>query len=357
MEEQDLMQTAQELVANLQQQPPLGGAEGGAAQGGAPDAATNEGIPQDKFFAELQKYTGEEVRDPSLFKARWAASAQVPELQNRLRELELQTQQDPFASPLVKKLNELASKGAKEDELYQFMNMQRINPDVMDEKEARRHQLSYQHPSLSPQEVDALVEREFARDAENPDYALIAEQKMKGEEARKFLRELKVAAENPAAVQQRQMADAQAAKATEAWNMVLSSMLFSKDALGNPTPNFKSKFSHQFEDGTYEFDYAYKPETLQLVLKQLVSDAVRSGVPLTPEGVGQMREQAEIVLRAVEGAEMQKALVSDIAAKFKQAIMKAQSGPPPPPVRTATPVQQPGDGKPKNPDASALIGS
>lgn len=343
MQEQDLTAQANALLQQVSSSASLEGANGSGASEQTPDVIAD--IPRDQFVAALRQYTGGDWKDEQEFMARYKAADQVPTLSSKLRELEERAQQDPFASPFVKKLNELAANGADETALHRFVEFQRLNIDALDGKTAYAKQLLFEGKGyIDEEQAMALAEKKFAIDSENPDIALVAELNMLGGKAKEFLKSLKTEAENPVAVQQKIAQQQRMAAAEQAWGNVVQQMLYRKDEQGNQMPAFKDVVQHAYEDGEYKFEYNYDKQAIDAVYQHAIRHAVENGVELTMDGYNTIRSQVALLLRAIEGEKRDKALISDVLAKAKLQAVKSQSGPPPPPVRGAPPPPQPSAG-------------
>lgn len=190
----------QEPVAPPQVAEPVAGGDSPAAP------AADDGAPD---FSVIEKITGGQVKSLEDWETFQSAKSEVEAFKARVSALEAEKQQ---ISPLALKINELAAKGI--EEVAKFVELQRLDVDSMSPLDALRTKTRLDHPELSPEEVDGLLqEKGYINPLDDLTPGQAAKVKVDAKDAKTYLNSLKVdlaqlrqpmvAAEDPNVVAQR----------------------------------------------------------------------------------------------------------------------------------------------------------
>lgn len=336
MDEQQLNQQVNDLLAQVQPPEPIG--NGAVQQDGGLQRIGD--LPIEQFQQALEAFTGGAVKDPAQIKSYITAAAERDQFASKLREFEAKSQVSPFASPLAEKVNQMLSSGAQLPEIRRFIEMQSLDVETMSGTDAYKCQLSIKYPTLNAQQIDLLVQDEFGlnvEEGETPNPVALLKLERAGLDAKEFLRQQKVAAENPQALQQKQQAEAQALQLRNGWSQVV----------GKVTQDFSRDIRQKFDDGDYSFKYKYSQEALDAATKMAVEQAVANKIPLDHNGYGQVVDFIHKMATAIDFEKLQTALLSDAFAKARIQVTQSTAGGPPPPVRQAAPppIAASGNGK------------
>ena len=316
---------------------PLGDVVPGTPPQDAPQTIGD--IPKDQFFAAIANFTGGAVKDEQTFLDRLKAAEQSQVLANKLRELEGKQALVPDIHPLADKVNAMLKSSASLSEIKKFIDFQEVDPNALDALTAYKMHIQFKYPDLTPSEADALVAETFPTQEDgNMDAKTTAKLKIEATNARQFLNEMKVAAENPAALQQRQQAEAKQKALQSGWSDVLSKTLF--DSNGNPS--LKGTVSHKIAEGEeYQFGYSYPKEVLKEAMSDAVAYAVQAGIPLDKDGYSAVIDLVNRFAVMRDYQNYQKALLADFSAKAMLQATKSLSGGAPPPVKQGAPPPSP----------------
>ena len=306
-------------------------------------------VPADKFADALKTLTGGAIANPTDVLGLIEQRKQAAGLEARYRELETKANQNPFASPLVAKMNDIVQGGGSATELQKFMQMQSLDVDGMSEADAYKTHLSMKYPTLNADEIEALVSQEFPLDDEGKmNLASQAQLKLKGIQAKDDLRAMKVAAENPQALQQRQAAEQRAQMLGNGWKQVLGTAFWNQGPTG-VDPKFAYKVEMPIEGaGQYTLDYKFSKDALEKVMPMAVQYAVQNGIDLNAQGASSVMEVAKNMAIMADFNNFLKTILTDMHSSVTQSVVRKSAGNVPAPAQQGKPpdVPKPSDGRP-----------
>lgn len=326
MDGHQINQQVENLLAQVQ--PSTLPGEGAVQQAEVPQTIGD--LPIEQFQKALETFTGGAVKDPAQIKSYITAAAERDQFASKIREYEAKQSISPYASPLAEKVNAMLASGAQLPEVQRFIEMQSLDVETMSGTDAYKRQLSLKYPTLNAQQIDLLVQDEFGlnvEEGEQPNQVALLKLEKAGLDAKEFLRQQKVAAENPQALQQRQQAEAQMSQLRNGWSQVV----------GKVAQNFSRDIRQKFDDSEYSFAYKYSPEALNAATQMAVEQAVVNKIPLDQNGYSQVVDFIHKMATAFDFENLQTALLSDAYAKARMQVTQSASGGAPPPVRQATP--------------------
>lgn len=163
-----------------------------------------EDIPVDKFFTALNTVSGGAVKDRETFNRLLGDAGRIPQLQQRLNELEAQSRISPFASPLTERINAMAREGRTPADLASFMQLSTLDVNNLPKLDAIQRHYQLSKPGWTPDDLLGLIENDLGFDPATPADELTNRQRAvlqtKHEEAVSGLKKQQVSAENPEAV-------------------------------------------------------------------------------------------------------------------------------------------------------------
>lgn len=304
-------------------------------------------VPFEQFSKALETFTGGALKNPNDLPNYLKAAQERDAYAAKVREFEAKQNVSPYASDLSKKVDEMLRSGAKVQEVQKFIEMQTWDVDNMSAADAYKRQLSLKYPGLAPDKIDLLVQDEFGLNVgedEQPNPVALAKLERAGLDAKAFLQQQKVAAENPQALLQRQQAEQQATKLRQGWSQIV----------GKVSQDLARDIKQKLDGGEYSFQYKYSKEALATATQMAVEQAVANRIPLDQNGYQQVVDFVHTMATALDFQNLQTALLSDAFASAKMAAIKSTAGGPAPVARQATPPAN-GQQKPTKPDIRQLV--
>ncbi len=326
MEEQQIQQQVDALLQQVTA--PAPGGEGATTPAAPP--ATIGDVPFEQFSKALETFTGGAVKNPNDISKYLQAAQERDTYAAKIRDFEAKASVSPYASDLVKKVDEMVRSGAKTQEVQRFIEMQSWDVDQMSPADAYKRQLSLKYPGLAPDKIELLVQDEFGLNVgedEQPNPVALAKLERAGMDAKAFLQQQKVAAENPQAVLQRQQFEQQANQLRAGWSQIV----------GKVSQNLARDIKQKVDDGEYTFQYKYPQEVLAQASQMAIEQAVANKIPLDQNGYQQVVDFVHTMATALDFQNLQTALLSDAFASAKMAAIKSTSGPAAPVARQAPP--------------------
>lgn len=147
---------------------------------------------------------------------------QLEEAEKRAQELEMSYKKiaERKLAPLAEKINDLYERGASDQEINHFLEMQKIDPAKMSNLDKLRMLVKSENPEFTPEEVDAILEEELGElptDEENLSPKTSALLKKKAKEAEQKIADMKVRAGEPENVRKAREQEAQMKNLHLAW--------------------------------------------------------------------------------------------------------------------------------------------
>jgi len=239
-----------------------------------------------KFFEALKEATNGAFGTFEEMNKGLGQLAKVQEYENQLQQLQSQVNQDPFADPLIKTLNEYASKGASTDELYNFLKIQSdlSNLDNLGEIDKIRMQMRMENPSLNNQDIDALLQDELGSlNIDDFSEAEKAKLKSKAFKAQQFLTEKRDSA-IPASFTNAQQQQRRFETLSKAWDTGLSGMFKTWSPSFDVTLPSAKEGEAPLSIG-YEVDDATRQQVKNLTVQYAAQQGITEFTPKTVKEV------------------------------------------------------------------------
>ena len=238
---------------------------------------------------------------------------EIETLRSRATELEAKSQISPFANPLVEKLNQLYGANADDQTIQLFLQAQALNIDTLTEREKYAEYLVRSVKGVS--KSDAL---EFYDDKYGSESLSASEKIEKAREiqqAERFLREQKVAAENPEAIRKQTEQRELSERNRSTWQQQVRNVASSFDKIGGEYEQEGSKLS---------FAVNLTPEEREAILPHVL-DAVKD-MPLNADTQNLARNILEGYALMANRDKILQTIHRDGYAKGKEEAMRASAG-------------------------------
>jgi hypothetical protein len=280
--------------------------EGGGEQSQLPQNIGT--LPMNKFEELLVEATGGKLNNYSEFQEALTAKEKYQELQQKLGHAETQLNEykggPKYSNELVQKLDEMYRNGVPEDNIQEFIRLQRMDVEKLSDKEVMKMVYSKDYPGIKDEELDQLLEDEYG------DLDGIGGIKMKKAaiDGRKKLSDMKVNIAEPEHIRMQKTEEAQAVKRFQNWEKVVNSVF--------------NKESHEFK-----LDVGGKESVLNFTLPEssrqklnieVTRYATMNNIPPTKEGLAQLQDFAERTLLFAYGKEIMGTLMRNASANTRQ---------------------------------------
>lgn len=278
------------------------------------------GVTETALLNALKERTGGKIQDFSVLEQ----LDEIQALRQKATELEAKAQVSPFANPIVEKLNQLYGAGADEKTVQLFLEAQTLNIDSLTERELYAEYLVRSVPNVTKAIAAEYFDEKFG------DEDLTPTQKIeKGRElmqAKNYLKEQKMAAENPEAIrkqaEQREMSERNRA----AWQQQVR-------AVSSEVKAINGKYN---EAGTeLSFGVTIQPQEVEQLLP-FVLDAV-SNMPLNADSVNTAKSILEGYWLMVNKDKFMQTVHRDGYAKGYELGLKSVAGAAPTPINETAP--------------------
>lgn len=249
---------------------------------------------------------------------------EIETLRNRATELEAKSQISPFANPLVEKLNQLYGANADDQTIQLFLQAQALNIDNLTEREKYAEYLVRSVKGVS--KSDAL---EFYDDKYGSESLSASEKIEKAREiqqAEKFLREQKVAAENPEAIRKQAEQRELIERTRATWQQEVRNVASSFERIGGEYEQEGSKLSFAVNLSAEERE-AVLPHVLDAIKDMPVNAETRTLARNILEGYALMANRDKIL----------QTIHRDGYAKGREEALKASAGAAPTPINETAP--------------------
>lgn len=161
----------------------------------APTEALYAGISESALLTALKERTGGKIQDFSMLEQ----LDELPTLRQRATELEDKAKLSPFANPIVEKLNELYNANVDNNTVQMFLEAQTLNIDGLSDKEKYVEYVVRSLPNLTKATAAEYYDEKFGEEEDMTSTQKI-EKARELMQATAFLKEQKLAAENPEAI-------------------------------------------------------------------------------------------------------------------------------------------------------------
>lgn len=307
--------TAEELAANIS----------GESKVEIPEEIM-EGVKTADLDPVFQEKFGVKIADIPSYKE---YKSKLDSLTIAHNELLAKSEINPFANPLVKKVNEMFANGASSQEVQKFISIQGLDFDKMDAKDAIIRRMQMENNGVSNNSIEKLYKEKYYKkvvttdeDGEDKVEQVLQDHliELDAVKAKEYLNSQKVALSNPQAIKDKEVAQAKAAELGKKWGVVTKAILGS-------TKEIPLNLKDEEKGIDYSFKYAVPKENLERIEKMLIQNAVSNGMELTEKNAQALREQAIQAYKITHFDDFVNNLVMDVYAKAKEAaILEVSNG-------------------------------
>lgn len=247
----------------------------------------------------------------------------------------LRYEEERFATPLVKRIDEMSREGATPQQIVKFAALQTLELDKMSSEEMIKQKLALEKPGFSAKEIDRMFTRDFPAldgDADDDERDLRElNLKEKALEARKYLEDQLATAQDSKAMEAKAKREAEYQAQTQRYETVTASLMKQVEKLSYNLDTNEFKYN-------FDFPVQHDPEIDKHIVSTVVSEAMKNNIPASDnERIKAMVNKAFFI---VYGEQMMEAMVRDNwAASNKRKVVENSNNMPLPS----------GSGAPKNP--------
>ncbi len=241
-----------------------------------------------------------------------------------------------FASPLVKRIDEMVRNEAPLNQISKFISLQSLDLEKMSSEEKIKQRLSMEKPSFSPKEIDALFRRDFpALDEEAGDDERELREitlKEKALEAQAFLEDQLAQAQDTKAIEAKAKREAEQKAAITRYETVASNLMkgLDKVTVGLDADEFKYGF---------DFPIPKNEDVNKGILSLAVSEAMKQGIPVSDSE--RIKSIIQETTEMVYHRQIREAMIRDNWANSKRQAVVANSNPAPLPSGSGAPKNTP----------------
>lgn len=348
----DPMAEVKKIMENPNYQPPTmqasapvaeNSSQGNDNSGGSnPEATAN---PDELFSQRLVEATGGQLNNLEDFNQFWGKANNYEALQAELNQLRAKTQMSPFANEMVGTINDFFQKGGTMEEYYRLMDMQKIDPEQVQDLDAIRQQYRHQYPKMTSNQIDLLIKKDIGnfegeKDEDTGqavvDPMVTAEISRKGDQARAWIREQKQKLGTPEAAIRNQTEQAQVEGYKSAWKDLSTFALQGMDSISIPVEGFEGlnfPIPEEFKQDLVQAVSAYAFQAQQSGQIPISSDKYESTIK------PQLQEWAQRVVWMAHGPKIAEALAKHAVAQATKRAKLDASGLPPRSSQQQQPVE------------------
>lgn len=264
-------------------------------------------IPIDKFESLLVEATGGSINNYSQFQEAITAKDKYAELQEKLGYLENQLTEyqggPKYSNELVQKLDEMYRNGIPEDNIQEFIKLQRMNIDEISDKDVMKMVYSKEYPGLKEDELEQLLEDEYG-DLDGIGGVKIKKAAIEG---RKKLQQMKVNLQEPEALRMQKAAEAEAEKTFNNWHKVVNTIM------NKPQHEFKIDLGGKESVLNFSLPEAAREK----INVEIAKYATMYKIPPTKEGMAHLNDFAERTLLFQYGKDIIATFMRNVAANVR----------------------------------------
>lgn len=280
-------------------------------------------LESSKYFEATSTLTEGKIKDFKTLQETLSIRDKFGELNTKYQELEAKSKISPYASDLVKELNEMQGKGATLEQMEFFLGLQKIDLATIDDAKAIKLAKKLSLSGLSDEDVQQWYEDTYGVASEGE--TLSGAQKVKiGEDAkaaRENLAQVKKDAGQPPAVLQQKQAQERFQKAYNWWGNVMEKTFGQKEKHSTEVSLGKDKDGNE---SVLKYDFPIPAETRKIIAAEVAKNAAKNGWLNNQEGYAQAQELAEVMLWAKHGKEMLVNAVRHAKSNVTQQVLQEQ---------------------------------
>lgn len=261
-----------------------------------------------EFEKAIVEATGGTVKGFEDFKQVLASREKFSTLEKDYQTLKEQEQAfkggPKYANELSQKIDDMYRNGVSEDNIMDFIKLQRMDVNAMDDKDVMKNVFKREYPQFSDEELDQMIEEEFDGSSLKLKKAAI--------EGRKTLEQLKVNIQEPENVRMQKAQTEQLQARFTKWATVTDTVWGKKE---------QHTFDIEIGDDKSAFNFAVPEETRKVLSIELAKYATQHGIPATAEGFKALQEVGERMLLFKHGKEIMATLFRDVDAQTRSKIL------------------------------------
>lgn len=237
---------------------------------------------------------------------------------------QLSTSRVEPANPLVAKINDVFKSGGDVATVANIIKAQSIDPASMKPLEAIKASISFQHPDLDADEVEAHIAGMGIDLSDMEGAGTRAAIKTQAAKATQYLQSLKVEMDNPAVIKQAQESQAERVRQQEAWKAV-------------PVPQPTTKINEKVGNIDVSIDVPLSAEATAFAAQ--FTNEYRNSLPATTQNIQNYTSLFELIARGFDADRIIAESVKTAVEKAVLEVKKSVAGPTPPPVPQAAPPE------------------
>jgi len=269
-------------------------------------------LGREDFEKLLEEASGGTIKNFNDFKEVTNYRSERTELQNKLKEYEqiskLNEGGPKFANELVQKLNDFYSNGVPEEQIYEFLRVQKMNVEELADMDVLRMKYNKEYPGLTDDDFEKLIDAEFG-DLEGIGGLKMKKAAMVG---RKELAELKVSLSEPEHLRMQKTVQEQQENRFKNWHTLLNATQGNKE---------QTQFKVPVGDDVHEINFAVPKEYRDLLSREMAKYATMHNIPATKEGIAALDDFAQRSIMWKYGTEIMATLFRDVQATTKDQIL------------------------------------
>lgn len=273
-----------------------------------------------KYFEAMNALTGGKVKNYNDFQEVLSVKDKYSDLDKRYQELDAKSKISPYASDLVKELNEMQSKGATVEQMEFFLGLQKIDLATIQDANAIKLAKKLTLGGLTDEQV-----QEWYQDTYGDGETLTGSQQVKiledAKAARETLAQVKKDAGQPPAVLQQKQAQEQFQKRFDFWGNVMQKTFGQKEKLSIESSLGKDA---QGQESLLKYDFPVPAETRKEVALAVAKHAAANKWGNNEEGYKAAQNLAESMVASRHWKEIVANAVRHAKSNVTQAVLQDQ---------------------------------
>lgn len=274
----------------------------------------------EKYFGAMNALTEGKVKNYNDFQEVLSVKDRYSQLEKQYHELDAKSKISPYASDLVKELNEMQSKGATVEQMEFFLGLQKIDLANIQDANAIKLAKKLTLNGLTDEQVQQWYEDTYG-DGET----LTGSQQVKiledAKAARETLAKVKKDAGQPPAVLQQKQAQEQFQKRFNFWDNVMQKTFGQKEKHSIEVSLGKDA---QGQESSLKYDFPIPAETRKEIALEVAKNAAKNGYGNNEDGYKAAQNLAEVMLWAKHGKDIVANAVRHAKSNVTQAVLQEQ---------------------------------
>lgn len=271
-------------------------------------------LPLEQFNKILGEASGGAINDYNAFQKVVSLQEKYSSLENENKSLHERMKVfeggPKFENELVDKLNSMYKSGATDEQIYRFLEMQKIDIDAMSDMDVVTRMYKEEYPEFTPEEIQELIKDEFGDLEEVRGKAKLRKAAADG---RSKLAEMKVNVSEPESVRKQKAAQSELESKFKNWNVVTNSLYGKKE---------KHEVNLTVGDQKVNIPISIPEDVRGKLSVEIAKYAVQNNIPPTKEGMAHLQEYAERSMMFLYGKQILETLFRDTKAQTTQELLQ-----------------------------------